>query len=137
MGSRETDYVSQTSACQALYVTVHKSSLIPLLHELMSPRHGKDYKINVWKFSEEDEISMSTVLPAEDLTSSRKQPWLLYDLSVNTLNFCSLALCRAQGAFKDVPKSDLTAVGDLGELLIAVPNAMATDAASHLAPAPS
>ena len=53
--------------------------------------HGRDSKINVWAFSEEDERSMSTTLPIEDSTSHRKQPWLLHSLTIPTLNFCSFA----------------------------------------------
>jgi ASTRA-associated protein 1 len=31
------------------------------------------------------------VLPVDDSTSDRKQPWLLHSLAINTLNFCSFA----------------------------------------------
>jgi len=54
-------------------------------------RHGRDSKINVWAFSDEDEQSMSTTLPIEDSSSHRKQPWLLHSLTIPTLNFCSFA----------------------------------------------
>ena len=56
-------------------------------------RHGRDSKINVWAFSDEDEQSMSTTLPIEDSSSHRKQPWLLHSLTIPTLNFCSFACC--------------------------------------------
>jgi WD40 repeat protein len=63
------------------------------LTKLTSRSHGRDNKINVWAFSEEDEQSMSTTLPIEDSTSHRKQPWLLHSLTIPTLNFCSFACC--------------------------------------------
>ncbi len=36
---------------------------------------------------------MSTVLPVNAPTASTIQPWLLHMLTVNTLNFCSFAMC--------------------------------------------
>ena len=36
---------------------------------------------------------MSTVLPVDAPTASTIQPWLLHMLTVNTLNFCSFAMC--------------------------------------------
>lgn len=42
---------------------------------------------------EEDESGFSKVLPIDDATTERKQPWLLHSLDVNALNFCSFAMC--------------------------------------------
>ncbi|KAE9371401.1 WD domain-containing protein [Stipitochalara longipes BDJ] len=78
--------------------------------------HGKDNKLIVWKLSEEDEASMSTVLPVDTPPEPRKQPWLLHILEVNTMNFCSFA------------QADLrTNSEDSEELLLAVPNTMSSE----------
>ncbi|RKF72956.1 ASTRA-associated protein 1 [Golovinomyces cichoracearum] len=77
--------------------------------------HGKDNKLLVWKIDEEDEISMSTLLPLDSSKDSQKPPWLLYSLDVNTTNFCSFA------------KTDMLAENSRTELLIAVPDAMASE----------
>ncbi|KAL2070609.1 hypothetical protein VTL71DRAFT_13635 [Oculimacula yallundae] len=75
--------------------------------------HGKDNKLVVWKLSESDEASMSTILPVDTPPEPRREPWLLHLLHVNTMNFCSFAQCP-------VPDSD-------EELLIAVPNTMSSE----------
>ncbi|KAG9236338.1 WD40-repeat-containing domain protein [Amylocarpus encephaloides] len=76
--------------------------------------HGKDNKLIVWKFSEEDEESMSVVLPV-NTPDSRKQPWLLHVLEVNTMNFCPFAACLMSS--QAPPSSAINK-----ELLVAVPN---------------
>lgn len=45
----------------------------------------------------EDEDGFSTVLPIEDASTQRPAPWLLHTLTVNTLNFCSFAMCHTPG----------------------------------------
>ncbi|KAK5165049.1 Astra associated protein 1 Asa1 [Saxophila tyrrhenica] len=57
--------------------------------------HGRDSKLHVWQLRPEDEKDFSTVLPVNDSTTERKQPWLLHSLTLNTLNFCSFAMCPA------------------------------------------
>lgn len=105
---------------------------------LIQCRHGKDNKLVVWKMREEDEVDMSKTLPVDDTGSGkeaeRKMPWILHILEVNTLNFCSFASCRARGTF-----GDSSAVGSEGGddndddgLLIAVPNAITSEAVSFL-----
>jgi hypothetical protein len=86
-------------------------------------RHGKDNKLIVWKLSEEDEASMSTVLPVDTPPEPRKQPWLLHILEVNTMNFCSFAQT-------DLPSNDESSE----ELLIAVPNTMSSETVRTLKP---
>nr|POE72142.1 astra-associated protein 1 [Quercus suber] len=41
--------------------------------------------------SPQDERQFSTKLPLDDATTERKKPWLLHNLAVNALNFCSFA----------------------------------------------
>jgi WD40 repeat protein len=57
-------------------------------------RHGRDNKLFVWQLRDSDEAEFSKLLPIEDTTSHRKQPWLLHSLDVNALNFCSFAMCQ-------------------------------------------
>ncbi|CZS89034.1 related to ASTRA-associated protein 1 [Rhynchosporium agropyri] len=75
--------------------------------------HGKDNKLIVWKLSEEDEASMSIILPVDIPPEPRREPWLLHLLHVNTMNFCSFAQCPSQGSDE--------------ELLIAVPNTRSSE----------
>jgi len=82
-------------------------------------RHGKDNKLIVWKLSEEEEASMSVVLPVDTTPEPRKQPWLLHVLQVNTMNFCSFAQCPVKNPTSEDSSSD--------ELLIAVPNTMSSE----------
>ncbi|KAK4217736.1 WD40-repeat-containing domain protein [Rhypophila decipiens] len=80
--------------------------------------HGRDNKLIVWKLGVDDEARMSTALPLDPSTDSRQDPWMLYMLEVNTMNFCSFSSCPfLQGS------------GDAGsELLVAVPNTLASEA---------
>ena len=59
-----------------------------------SIRHGRDNKLLVWQLRESEEAEFSKLLPIEETTSHRKQPWLLHSLDVNALNFCSFAMCQ-------------------------------------------
>lgn len=60
----------------------------------ISIRHGRDNKLLVWQLRDSDEQDFSKLLPIENATSERKQPWLLHSLDVNALNFCSFAMCE-------------------------------------------
>lgn len=82
-------------------------------------RHGKDNKLVVWKFSQEDEGALSTTLPVDNSTEQRQQPWVMHVLQVNTMNFCSFAQCPASS---NEPSKD--------ELLIAVPNTLSSESVS-------
>lgn len=62
---------------------------------LTAYRHGRDNKLMVWQLREADENTFSRILPIDDATTQRKQPWLLHSLDVNALNFCSFAMCHA------------------------------------------
>ncbi|KAH6676322.1 WD40-repeat-containing domain protein [Halenospora varia] len=80
--------------------------------------HGKDNQLIVWKVSEEDEKSMSVVLPVDEPPEPRRQPWLLHMLHVNTMNFCSFA----QTSLLSDGNSDYSE-----ELLVAVPNTLTSE----------
>ena len=65
---------------------------------------------------------MEKTLPVENALTTKKQPWLLHVLPVNTLNFCAFAMCRdgmPQGfsAAKALQGTDVPC-----PILIAVPN---------------
>ncbi|KAI0545309.1 WD40-repeat-containing domain protein [Xylaria curta] len=80
---------------------------------------GRDNRLIVWKLAAEDEARLSTDLPLDESAPERPQPWILHILEINTMNFCSFAQCS--------PKQDVDlAVSD--ELLVAVPNTLATEA---------
>ncbi|KAI0429540.1 WD repeat-containing protein [Xylaria sp. FL1042] len=80
---------------------------------------GRDNRLIVWKITAADEEKLSTDLPLDDSAPERPQPWILHILEINTMNFCSFAQCPPK------PGSHV-AVSD--ELLISVPNTLATEA---------
>lgn len=65
---------------------------------------------------------MSTSLPLDPSPEARIQPWILYMLEVNTMNFCSFSHCPASPEFRNTPS----------EILVAVPNTLASEAVSPL-----
>lgn len=69
----------------------------------------------MWKVTADDEATLSRVLPLDPSPSPRPQPWVLHILPVNTMNFCSFALCSA------------AAENTGSEFLIAVPNTLASE----------
>ncbi|KAI0860367.1 WD40-repeat-containing domain protein [Xylaria cubensis] len=80
---------------------------------------GRDNRLIVWKIAAEDEAKLSIDLPLDESAPERPQPWILYILEINTMNFCSFAQCS--------PRQDVDlAVSD--ESLVAVPNTLATEA---------
>ncbi|KAL7944298.1 WD40-repeat-containing domain protein [Trichoderma barbatum] len=85
--------------------------------------HGRDHKLIVWKIREEDEDRLSVSLPLEDTPTPRPQPWVLHLLEVNTMNFCSFAACLS-----DVAQGSLEAAAPTAEVMIAVPNTLASEA---------
>ncbi|TVY25442.1 ASTRA-associated protein [Lachnellula hyalina] len=82
--------------------------------------HGKDNKLVVWKLSEVDEESMSSVLPVDTAPEPRKQPWILHIVDVNTMNFCSFAWTPASPSLSSEHDSS-------EEILVAVPNIMTSE----------
>ncbi|KAI1090276.1 WD40 repeat-like protein [Rostrohypoxylon terebratum] len=78
--------------------------------------HGRDNRLVVWKLGRQDETTLSTALPLDESTPERSQPWILYILEVNALNFCSFACCP--------PKAHTTQ----DDLLVAVPNTLESEA---------
>jgi ASTRA-associated protein 1 len=74
--------------------------------------HGRDNSLRVWQIPTSSDSTFSTVLPAEDVSTPRKQPWLLHSLTVNALNFCSFSTCAADpsDSSSSPPDSILVAV---------------------------
>ncbi|KAL1642603.1 Astra associated protein 1 Asa1 [Diplodia intermedia] len=81
--------------------------------------HGRDFHLRVWQLGPAHEKDFSTVLPIDDTTTDRKQPWLLHALPVNTLNFCSFAICPEQVASSDASTQNTSSADPI---LIAVPS---------------
>lgn len=71
----------------------------------------------MWKVTADDEATLSSVLPLDPSPSPspRPQPWVLHILPVNTMNFCSFALCPAAAEHAG------------SEFLVAVPNTLASE----------
>ncbi|PTB79099.1 WD40 repeat-like protein [Trichoderma longibrachiatum ATCC 18648] len=85
--------------------------------------HGRDHKLIVWRIREEDEGRLSVALPLEETPTPHPQPWVLHLLEVNTMNFCSFAACLA-----DAAQGSLDAAAHTAQVLIAVPNTLASEA---------
>ena len=95
--------------------------------------HGRDNKLIVWQLTGDDERRMSTTLPLDPCTDPRPKPWILHLLEVNTMNFCSFAYCpvpvsvppgQQEGQSQDTAEESKSG----SELLIAVPNTLASEA---------
>ncbi|KAI3320153.1 WD40 repeat-like protein [Xylariaceae sp. AK1471] len=80
---------------------------------------GRDNRLIVWKITSADEATLSTALPLDESAPERPQPWILHILEINTMNFCSFASCASR---QDTDRN----ICD--ELLVAVPNTLATEA---------
>ncbi|KAH6889189.1 WD40-repeat-containing domain protein [Thelonectria olida] len=80
--------------------------------------HGRDNKLIVWKLGQEDEASLSKVLPVEHVPEPRAQPWILHLLEVNTMNFCAFSACSSSPEVMD----------NASKILIAVPNTLQSEA---------
>lgn len=85
--------------------------------------HGRDHKLIVWRVREEDEGRLSVALPLEETPTPRPQPWVLHLLEVNTMNFCSFAACLG-----DAAQGSLDSAASTAQVLIAVPNTLASEA---------
>ncbi|KAJ2904483.1 putative protein of unknown function with WD40 repeat domain [Zalerion maritima] len=81
--------------------------------------HGRDNKLIAWKLSADDESALGVLLPLDLSPTDMKQPWMLHLLEVNTMNFCSFASC---------PADYRLSIREADELLVAVPNTLATEA---------
>lgn len=72
-----------------------------------------------------DEPTLSTILPAEDATTPRPKPWLLYTLPVNTLNFCAFSMCHenvfSTGPYEHPGSEDPSTIASKDAVLIATP----------------
>ena len=78
----------------------------------------------MWKFTAEEERGLSRKLPLDPTSEARPQPWMLYMLEVNTMNFCSFSHCHVS------PQSCAAS----SEILVAVPNTLASEAVSPSRP---
>ncbi|EAQ88377.1 hypothetical protein CHGG_04996 [Chaetomium globosum CBS 148.51] len=72
----------------------------------------------LWKFTAEEESGLSKKLPLDPTSEARPQPWILYMLEVNTMNFCSFSHCPVS------PGSGAASP----EILVTVPNTLASEA---------
>nr|OQO29416.1 hypothetical protein B0A51_02234 [Rachicladosporium sp. CCFEE 5018] len=82
--------------------------------------HGRDNKLHVWQIRQEDETSLSKILPIEETTIERRAPWLLHSLDVNALNFCSFAMCPVPSLNQSTEESILVAVPGINDGAITI-----------------
>ncbi|KAJ9654359.1 Astra associated protein 1 Asa1 [Neophaeococcomyces mojaviensis] len=80
--------------------------------------HGRDHKLRVWQLRPSDFEGLSVKLPLDGTTAEDvKQPWLLYTMPINALNFCAFATCTD-------PDASVSKESELASLLIAAPNGL-------------
>ncbi|KAL8676530.1 MAG: hypothetical protein Q9186_006961 [Xanthomendoza sp. 1 TL-2023] len=84
--------------------------------------HGRDSKLAVWQLGIKDEDSIGTTLPVDNPPATTPQPWLLHMLTVNTLNFCSFAMCLDGIPQPHITQMAMKARKQPPPILIAVPN---------------
>ncbi|KAL8805640.1 MAG: hypothetical protein Q9223_000379 [Gallowayella weberi] len=84
--------------------------------------HGRDSKLAVWQLGLKEEDSIGTTLPVDNPPTTTPQPWLLHMLTVNTLNFCSFAMCLDGIPQTHVTQMAIKARQHPPPILIAVPN---------------
>nr|OQO24881.1 hypothetical protein B0A51_06890 [Rachicladosporium sp. CCFEE 5018] len=82
--------------------------------------HGRDNKLHVWQIRQEDETSLSKVLPIEETRTKRSVPWLLHSLDVNALNFCAFAMCPVPSLNQSTEESILIAVPGINDGAITI-----------------
>ena len=94
--------------------------------------HGRDNQLLVWQLGFDDEGSMEKTLPVDSRdttnTVARKQPWLLHEIAVNALNFCSFAMCRDGMPRPASAQKLVQGTSRLEPILFTVPNAVESSA---------
>lgn len=83
--------------------------------------HGRDNRLNVWHLGPAEEDELDKTLPI-DARTSPKSPWMLHSLTVNTLNFCSFAMCVDGMVQSYHSHSAVQCSKGLDPVLVAVPN---------------
>ncbi|KAL9002494.1 MAG: hypothetical protein Q9188_004575 [Gyalolechia gomerana] len=84
--------------------------------------HGRDSKLAIWQLGREDEEVIEKTLPVNKPPTTAPQPWLLHMLTVNTLNFCSFAMCLDGLPQPYAPRKVIKAKDDPPPVLVVVPN---------------
>ena len=116
MVRRQADHVGRHSVPCRSYSLVIKLTVFC--------RHGRDHHLIVWKLAWDDADGLSSVPPIELSGEDPPQPWIVYMLEVNTMNFCAFAACPSPSSAKGHGCS----LGDATEILVAVPNTLASEA---------
>lgn len=78
----------------------------------------------MWQLGAADEYGMEKTLPVNCTfpIPPPKDPWLLHSMTVNTLNFCSFAMCYDSLPASSVGTLALEANSRARPILIAIPN---------------
>ena len=94
--------------------------------------HGRDNQLLVWLLGIHDEDMMEKTPPVETRDTSnslaRKHPWLLHEIPVNAMNFCSFAMCRDGMPRSCSPLKVVQASSRLEPVLFTVPSAVESSA---------
>ena len=65
--------------------------------DIINFRHGRDGKVFVWRFTEEDEANLDFGVPADG--GSRRKPWLLHSIDVKEMTFCGIDVVCSDKVF--------------------------------------
>ncbi|KAG4304034.1 hypothetical protein PORY_002557 [Pneumocystis oryctolagi] len=63
--------------------------------------HGRDNKIYVWQLKFKDKEDSKIYLPIDQKKEWQIKPWLVYSLNIDSLNYCSFAVCDKEVQVKD------------------------------------
>ena len=80
----------------------------------------------MWQLGAADEDVMEKTLPVNCTSQALipKDPWLLHSLTVNTLNFCSFAMCFGALSASSLGNQALEGNERAKPIILAVPNTM-------------
>lgn len=94
--------------------------------------HGRDTHLYIWKIPLDDLGNLSTTLPLDIQANNQSQqppppaPWLVESMRVNTLNFCSFAMCSVLEP--GVVSEEKSEGFNYRPILVAVPSALDSNA---------
>ncbi|KAG5519253.1 hypothetical protein PMAC_002341 [Pneumocystis sp. 'macacae'] len=63
--------------------------------------HGRDNKVYIWKLHFEYTEDSKIYLPIDQKEEYQKKPWMIYSLNINSLNYCSFAVCDKENDIKN------------------------------------
>jgi hypothetical protein len=61
---------------------------VQLHRDWVNCSHGRDGKVFVWQFGEDNEMNLERGLPSDG--GVRRKPWLLHSMDVKEMTFCGM-----------------------------------------------